>query len=190
MIAVSEGEQRAILSVADALIGRAGRTSLVMALRGSRAKRVLQFEVERTKGYGYFAGMPEADVMARVDALISMRILALERNDGLPLLIYTQEGLELAERYSAEEWLEDVRQQVRVVRDGDALELPFLMSKMPQRNLSTIGKLIDLVEREADATWLPFLRAWSAAETKRIRGRLHPIITSLASGPPSPPAPS
>jgi hypothetical protein len=39
--------------------------------------------------------------------------------------------------------------------------------------------VVALGEREADAGWLPLLRAWCAAETKRLRGRLRPVIERL-----------
>lgn len=187
MLQGSDSDLRAILSVADQLIGRAGRTTLVMALRGSRSKRVLQFESDKAEGYGYFAGVPEEEVMARVDALIARRILGLEYVDGFPLLVYPREGLELAERYAAERWLELVRTQAAAVRQGAVFDLPFVHAKMPNRNLETIGQLIDLLEREADLGWLPFLQAWHAVETKRIRGRLQPIIARLTPAPGSNP---
>ena len=180
---VSDEERRAILSVADVLVGRAGRTSLVMALRGSRAKRVLQYKVENTGGYGYFAGVAEADVLAKVDELIFGGVLRIDRSGDFPLLAYTEKGLEFAERYVAEEWLSDLRRQVESVAAGSSPELPFLMAKMPDRNLATVGKLIEQMEREVDARWLPLLRQWAASETKRIRGRLNPIISSLEKRP-------
>lgn len=183
---LSEEEQRAILSVADALIGRAGRTTLVMALRGSRAQRVLQFGAERTKGHGFYAGVPEPEVLARVDALIARRILTIEYADGFPLLGYTAQGLELAESYVADAWFEIVRSQLDPVRRGDPPALPFLMSAKPTRNHDTVFKVIERVGREADASWLPLLRAWSAVETRRARERLARVIAALQRGPEAP----
>ncbi|WP_158277482.1 RQC domain-containing protein [Opitutus sp. ER46] len=187
---ISDREQRAILSVVDVLVGRAGRTTLVMALRGSRAKRALQFGVEQTTGYGFFAGHPEAEVLARVDDLIATGILALERSsDGFPLLCYTRRGLERAERYVAEEWLAIVRRQVAAVATGARLDLPFVHSAMPQRNLDTVRQLIDLVAQEATDSWRPLLEAWAAADTKRVRGWIQQVIAGLG-GSPRPPSPA
>lgn len=186
-VEISEDDQRAITGVADCLIGRAGRTTLAMALRGSRAQRVRQFQADQARGHGYFAGAPEAEVLARIDALISEGILEIKRRDGYPLIGYTQRGLELAVRFAAEEWLSLLRARVQPVASGAPLELPFIMAVMPNRNNQTVFLLIDFVEREADATWLPLLRAWSAAETRRVRGRLQSVISVLETSVVQPP---
>ncbi len=179
MVTVTDSERRAMLSVVDCLVGRAGRTTLVMALRGSKARRVLQFGAEQARGYGRFAGVPAEDVLARVDALIEERIIALESVDGFPLLTYTAHGLALAERNAAENWLKLVRQHVRAVRAGGQLDLPFVHARMPNRNLRTLKLVIDDIAREANTDWLEFLEAWSAVETKRVRGWLHRIIEQV-----------
>jgi len=174
-----EADLRAVLGVADSLIAKAGRTTLALALRGSRAKRVLQHGVEQARGYGHFAGVSQDDVLARIDALIADDILRLEYRDGFPLLTYSDRGLQLAMRYAAEEWLGALRTQVQTVRAGAALELPPVLVDIQQRNQNTVLLLADLVGNEADSDWLPLLRVWAARETRRVRARLHLIITAL-----------
>lgn len=168
--------------MADALIGRAGRTTLVLALRGSRSQRVLRYMPETIRGYGSFRGVPEAEVLARIDRLIADRILRLEYCDGFPLLDYTSHGLELAQRFAAEDWLETLRARVQPVAAGAPLELPFLLSVMPDRNGDTVLLLVDLVAREADRSWIPLLRAWAAAETRRVRAQLGRLSADLEAG--------
>lgn len=177
--ALADEDRRAILGVCDCLIGRAGRTTLALALRGSRAKRVLQYQADRTCGYGFYAGRPEEAVLARIDALIDDGTLRIEYHDGFPLLGYTNRGLEFAMRYMAEEWLAELRCRVQPIAEGAALKLPFLLSTMPDRNHETVLRLTDLAGREANAAWLPLLRAWRAVETRRVRARLEPIIAKL-----------
>jgi hypothetical protein len=151
----------------------------MMALRGSRAKKVLKFEAEKSRGFGHYAGRPEAEVIAVIDGLISGGVLRLEFHDGFPLLGYTDRGLELAMRFAAEEWLEVLRSRVEPTASGVALELPFLMSVMPQRNQNTVALLASLAGSAADRSWLPLLRAWQAVETRRVRDTLEPIILRL-----------
>ena len=182
---MSDEDRRAILGVCDHLIDAAGRTTLALALRGSRAQRVVRYRVDQARGYGFYAGASEADVLARIDALIAEGILRIEYRDGFPLLGYTNPGLELAKRYAAEEWLGRLRSRVQPVANGSALELPWLMAEMPERNLDTVRLLTDLVAREADIAWLPLLRAWQAAETRRVQGWLAPIIATLETNPPA-----
>ena len=175
----TDEDLRAILDVCDYLIGRAGRTTAVMALRGSRAQRVLQFQVEHSHGYGYYAGVPEAEVLSRIDALIAEKILCLEYREGFPLLVYSRDGLAIAQRYAAENWLGVLRSRIQPIAAGAPLDLPFLMSQMPNRSLDTLHLLTDLVAREANPSWLPLLRAWQAVETRRVRSWLAPILTAL-----------
>ncbi|MFH1497371.1 MAG: RQC domain-containing protein [Verrucomicrobiota bacterium] len=179
-VALSEEDRRAIFAVCDGAVYAAGRTSVMMALRGSRAQKIQRLGLVDNEGHGHFAGMSEDDVLARIDTLIHEGLLRIERTrEGLPLLGYTAAGLEVAKGYTADLWLEEVRGQVGPVAAGRALKLSFLMTNGQQRNNDTVLLLVDRVEREADATWLPMLRAWCAAETKRLRGRLRPVIERL-----------
>ncbi len=115
--------------------------------------------------------------------MIHEKLLRIERNrEGLPLLGYTAKGLEMAKGYVMDRWLEEVRGQVEAVAGGAELKLSFLMAESPQRNQETVEMLVESMAREADATWLPLLRAWRAAETKRLRGRLRPVIERLERG--------
>lgn len=134
----------------------------------------------QARGYGFYAGLPELEVLARIDALIAEGILRLEDHDGFPLLHYTEQGLAGAMRYVAEEWLELLRSQVQpMASDSSPLAFPFLQAAMPQRNPDTVLLVADLVAQEADQSWLPLLRAWRTAETKRVRAALTPIIAAL-----------
>ena len=169
----------AVLSVADHLVGRAGRTTLALALRGSRAARVLRHGVADAPGYGHFAGTPPDAVLAHIDALIAGGVLRLAFHDGVPLLAYTETGLQLAMRHAAAEWLAALQSRVPAVAAGAALELPPALATIQERNQNTVLLLTDLVGRIADAAWLSLLRAWSARETRRVRGRLAPIIAAL-----------
>jgi hypothetical protein len=186
-VVLSEADRRAIFDVCDQAVYRAGRTSVMMALRGSRAQKVERLGLVDAKGHSYFAGMSEEDVLARIDTMIHEGWLRIVRNeDGLPLLGYTEAGLEKAKGYAMEAWLEEVRMQVGAVAGGAELKLSFLMTASPQRNHETVEMLVENVAREADAGWLPLLRAWCAAETKRLRGRLRPVIERLERASPEP----
>lgn len=182
-VALSEADERAIFAVCDVAVYAAGRTSVMMALRGSQAQKIKRLGLVDCEGHGHFAGMSEDDVLARIDTLFHRGWLCFERTrEGLPLLAYTEAGLEVAKGYAADLWLQEVRGQVGPVAAGRELTLSFLMATNPQRNHDTVLLLMDRVEREADATWLPMLRAWCAAETKRLRGRLRPVIERLEGG--------
>lgn len=81
--------------------------------------------------------------------------------------------------YMIDIWLEEIRAQVVTVASGKPLRLSLVMAVNPQRNQDTALQLVDEVERVADASWLPVLRAWGAVETKRVRRRLWGVIERL-----------
>ncbi len=179
-VPLSGDEERAIFAIVDAAIGVAGRTSVMMALRGSRAEKVRRLGVEDRPGHGFFQGRPEEKVLAKIDTCFHRGWLRFARTrEGLPLIAYTDEGLEKAKAFTIEAWLEELRGQKQTVAKGDGFKVSFLMSESPNRNHDTVFILIDRLERESDASWLPVLRAWSAVETKRVRGRLQQVIDRL-----------
>jgi hypothetical protein len=93
-------EERAIFAVFDAAIALAGRTSVMMALRGSRAEKVRRLGMVDRPGHGFYAGRSEEEVMAKIDTCFHRRWVCFERTrEGLPLIVYTEEGLEKAKGF-------------------------------------------------------------------------------------------
>lgn len=182
-VGLSVEEQQAIFSVLDAAVYSAGRTSVMMALRGSKAEKIRRLGLMDLPGHGFYAGWSEADVLAKIDTCFHRGWLRFERTrEGLPLIGYTDEGLEKAKGFAADLWLKEVCGQAGAVAGGAALQLSFLMSVKPERNLDTVLILVERVAALADASWLPLLRAWREAETNRIRGYLGAVIERLEGG--------
>jgi hypothetical protein len=73
-------------------------------------------------------------------------------------------------------WLKELRAQVGPVAAGKALKLSFSIAESAQRNHDTVFLLIERFAGEANAAWLPLLRAWAEVETKRVRARLREVI--------------
>lgn len=177
---MSDDERRLMLEVADELVYEAGRTTLALALRGSRNRKLDRYKVADLPGYGMYRGMPEEEVLARIDQLVHEGILWIRRSDdGFPLLAYTNRGLELAETFTVERWLALLREHVE---DDEPFEPPFAYHLMPNRNPKTFSRLLDAVETTANAAWLPLLTEWSATEVKKVRARLAPLIKRLGEG--------
>jgi hypothetical protein len=63
--------------------------------------------------FGCYRGMPEADVLARVDQLIHEELLRIEPSpDGFPLLGFTPRGLERVEGWTVENGLKQLREHL------------------------------------------------------------------------------
>lgn len=179
-VVLTDVERRLILETADAMVDEAGRSTLVLVLRGSRNKKLEKFQAETLPGFGHYRGVPEADVLARVDQLIHEELLRIELSrDGFPLLGFTPRGLELAEGWAAERWLKQLREHVA---DPEPFHPPFAFDRLPERNQKTLHRLLDALELEADPSWLPLLKNWCGSEVKKLRARLSPLIERLEGG--------
>lgn len=176
---LSDADRRALFGVADvAVVASAGRTTMAMVLRGSRAEKVRRLGFEGCRGHGHFAGMNGDEVLARIDTVIQEGALAIEWNrEGMPLLRYTEAGLEEAVGYAADEWLEELRAVVGRGAEGVG-GLSFLKD-VGSRNTRTALVLAERTAEAATPEWLPLLRAWREREVKRVRAVLAPVIERL-----------
>lgn len=174
---LSEFELRLILETADAMVYEAGRSTLVLALRGSKNKKLEKFKNEYLPGFGYYRELSEEEVLARVDQLIHRDLLKIDTTrEGFPLLGLTPQGLELTEGWAAERWLAELREHF----DDTTPYLPsFSHNRMPNRNLRTLMRMLDTLESEHNPACIPFLTHWREHETARIRGRLDLILKKL-----------
>jgi hypothetical protein len=77
---------RTIFRGSDDLTMRRGRHLLTKILKGSRAKDVLSRSLDQSPAYGFYKGLSDEEVLARVDWVIRQGYLAIEYDDRLPLL--------------------------------------------------------------------------------------------------------
>jgi len=168
-------ELRAILRAADPLIRRGGRTLLCKVLRGSREKKVLELGLDRIPVHGYYRGVPEDEVLARIDWAIAHGYLDIEYDYRLPLLVFTPEGWEIERETYARE----------LVAGFDALLAagpPYDMTYLKDRNRGLILRVLDLVEARGDARHVPLLEAWAEIDYRKVRERIHRILRRLRRG--------
>ena len=85
-------EIKTILRGADDLIAHGGRSLLAKILKGSYSKDVLNLQLNLSPVYGFYQGLSEDDVLARIDWVILNGYLWLEYDYRLPLLEYTEAG--------------------------------------------------------------------------------------------------
>ena len=165
-------ELRAILRAADPLIMRGGRTLLCKVLRGSRDRKVLELGLDRIPVHGYYRGIPEDDVLARIDWAIVNGYLDIAYDYRLPLLVFTDEG-----------WAIERETYARELVDGfDALLAagpPFDMTYLKDRDRGLILRVLDLVEERGDPRHLPLLEAWAEVDHRKVRERIHRILGKL-----------
>jgi len=172
-------EVRAILRGADPLIMRGGRTLLCKVLKGSREKKVLELGLDRIPVHGCFRGMPDDEVLARIDWVIARGYLDIEYDYRLPLLVYTPAGWEIEKETYARE----------LVAGFDALLAagpPYDMAYLKDRNRGLIMRVLELLEESGDARYIPLLEAWAEVDYRKVRERIRRVVGRLRSGRPGP----
>ena len=166
----------AILRAADPLIAVGGRSLLTKILKGSRTKDVLDHGLDQNPAYGFYHGMAEQDVLARIDWMILHRYLRIEYAGRLPVLVYTPQGWEIERENFADE----------IVRGFDAMLAggpgPYAMEYLKDRNRPMILLVLDKVEASGDPKYLPLLDDWARVDYQKIQQRIRQVKSHLAGG--------
>ncbi|WP_462413645.1 RQC-minor-1 family DNA-binding protein [Neobacillus sp. Marseille-QA0830] len=167
-----ESEMKIILRGADDLIMSGGRAMLVKILAGSKDKKLLQLQLDRSPVYGAFRGIPQNEILAKVDWIILHDYLDIENDDRLPLLVFTEKGWELErETYAAE--LMD-----KLMDASDKAEYSFVET-LKDRNRGMIMLLLDKIAQSGNQEFIPILRAWQLIEYQKVRRKIQEVMDRL-----------
>ena len=147
-------EIKVILRGADEMIAQGGRSLLVKVLKGSKAKEVLDLELNHCPVYGYYRDFSEEDILARIDWVIINGYLRIEYDYRLPLLTYTAAGWEIEKETISDELLEGFDQ---LLSNG---RRPYDLSYLKDRNRELIWRLLDKIEKRGDPKYIPVLEDW------------------------------
>jgi hypothetical protein len=167
----------AILRAADELIAAGGRSLLTKILKGSHSKDVLSHGLDKNPAHGFYRGMPEEDVLARIDWMILHHYLRIDYQGRLPMLVFTPLGWEIErENYACE-----------IVRGFDDMlassQGPFAMEYLKDRNRPMIMLVLDKVQASGDPKYLPLLDDWARVDFKKVQQRIHEVKSHLAPRP-------
>jgi len=167
-------EIKAILRGADELIAHGGRSLLTKVLKGSRSKEVLNLQLSQSPVYGYYRGLSEEDVLARIDWVILNGYLRLEYDHRLPLLVYTEAGWEIEKETYADELLEGFD---RLLETG---QRPYDMIFWKDKNRDLIWYLLDKIQTLGDPKYIPVLEDWEMVDYKKVKERIKQVISRLS----------
>lgn len=168
----------AILRAADPIIAVGGRSLLTKILRGSRSSDVLGHGLDQDNpAYGFYRGMPEDDVLARIDWMILQRYLRIIYEGRLPVLAYTPHGWGIERENYANE----------IVRGFDDLLAGgpgrYAMEFLKDRDRTMIMMVLDKVQASGDAKYLPLLDDWARIDYQKIKQRISEVKTRLSGTP-------
>lgn len=170
---LQQKEIAAILRGADDLIMRGGRTLLAKILKGSREKKLLELELDKSPVYGFYRQLSTDEILARIDWVILEGYLALEYDYRLPLFVYTREGWEIEMDTYSDELLQGFD---RLLESGAGI---FDMEYLKDRDREMILMLLDEVESSGNQDYIPILEAWKEIDYKKVRKRIQQVITHL-----------
>jgi hypothetical protein len=163
----------AILRAADSLIAVGGRSLLTKILKGSRSADVVKHGLDQNPAHGYYRGMSEPDVLARIDWMILHRYLRIEYNGQLPVIVFTPAGWVIEREAMANE----------IVAGFDKLlegeERPYAMDYLKDRNRGMILLVLDKVQESGDPKYVPVLEDWERIDYKKVRERIQEVIAHL-----------
>jgi hypothetical protein len=165
-------EIQAILRGADDLIMRGGRNLLMKVLKGSRAKDVLSKSLDQNPVHGFYKYLPNDEILKRIDWAILNGYLAIEYDNRLPLLVFTDRGWTIAREVYADELL-------RKMDEALAGSASFDVNPLKDRNREMIWRLLDKIEASGDAKYIPLLEEWEQIDYKKVRQRIHGVIQQL-----------
>jgi hypothetical protein len=169
---IPDSELRAILRGADDIIGKGGRNLLTNTLRGSTSKPVLEVGLDESPVYGHFRHLSRDDTLARIDWVILNGYLHIEYGAHLPVLVFSDNGWEIAREIRANELLEGI---LVTVGDGP----PYRMEHLKNRDRGLILLLLDKIEATGEAKVIPALQVWKKMDYKKVQLRINQVIRRL-----------
>jgi hypothetical protein len=170
---LSESEIALILRGADELIGSGGRTLLAKILKGSKEKRLLELELDKSPAYGALREISLDQVMARIDWLIINRYLRIEYDYRLPVLVYTPLGWEIEKETFAAEKLAMLDRQLEEEDTDKTYEW------LNDMNPKVIHRILDVIADSGDGKYIHALEQWRGSASQKVRRRIHGILKDL-----------
>ncbi|MEW5759366.1 MAG: RQC-minor-1 family DNA-binding protein [Candidatus Thermoplasmatota archaeon] len=173
IIELPTSEIKAILRGADDLIMKGGRNLLAKILKGSKEKKILELQLDKSPVYGFFKELTIEDILAKIDWLIENYYLEIEYDYRLPLLAFTKKGWEIEKDTYAYELLEKLRGML------DCEDYKFVI-ELKDRNRGMILLLLNKIQATGDKRFIPLLKAWAEIDYKKVRKAIRDVITVLS----------
>jgi len=168
-------EIKAVLRGADDLIATGGRSLLAKILKGSKDKKLLQYDLDKSPVYGFYKELRIEDIKAKIDWLIKKGYLKIEYNGRLPVIVYTEIGWEIERDTYSDELLEKLRSLIPG-RDYS------FVNELKDRNRGLILLLLDKIKESGAKKFIPLLKAWQKIDYRKVREEISKVINYLEQG--------
>jgi hypothetical protein len=170
---LTESELLRILRAADDIVGQGGRTLLSKILKGSRERKLLSLGLDRNPSYGCWRGVPQEEVMIRIDRAIATDYLMIEYSGKLPMVVFTGEGWSLERAQMVQELL---REWDEWIEDG---VMPPSMEYLKDRNRGMITLFLETIRQTGDPKYIPLLERWELVDYRKVRAMIRDVVNAL-----------
>ena len=162
-----------ILRGADELISTGGRSMLAKMLKGSKDKKIFEYKLNECPAYGYYQDMKLDDISKCIDWMIKKDYLRIEYDYRLPLLVFSEKGWQIEKETFAQELYQ------RMCLDVEEKKARVLF-EMKEVNRQVVMRVLDKIEKDGTAEFLPYLEAWKMMEVKKVAARIIEVENKIA----------
>jgi len=166
-------EIKCILRGADEIIMRGGRSLLAKILKGSKDKKIIELNLNRSPGYGRFKNLTIKEITSKIDWLILNGYLAVKYDYRLPLLVYMDKGWAIEMDTYSDELLEGFNRLLESGADN------YSMTYLKDHNRQMIFLLLDKVKETKNSKYIPILEAWEKIDYKKVQKKIRYVIQEL-----------
>lgn len=177
--ALPDDEIKIILRGADDLIMKAGRTMLVKLLKGSKEKKILEFQLDKCPVYRALSDFSTEEITQKIDWMIEHDYLSLEYSGKLPFLVFTPSGWEIEKETYAEE-LYFQFEQLCSSNSENTKDYNSFIEILRTRNRQVILLLLDKIANRGTKNFLPLLNQWAYSEVKKVAKRIHSVENTIS----------
>lgn len=171
---LSEDEIVAILRAADELINTGGRSMLAKVLKGSKDKKVLEYNLNKCPVYGFYSQLTIAEITNRIDFMIIKGYLRIEYNRTLPMLVFSDKGWEIEKQTYTQEWFDRLTDMIR----NKEVDLQ-IFQELLKVNRQVVFDVLELIRSTKNMEYCPVLLLWKQVEVRKVRERIQNVISSL-----------
>ena len=164
---------RMILRGADELISTGGRSMLAKILKGSKDKKIFEYKLNECPAYGYYQDMKLDDISKCIDWMIKEDYLRIEYDYRLPLLVFSEKGLQIEKETFAQELYQ------RMCLDVEEKKARVIF-EMKEVNRQVVMCVLDKIEKDGTKEFLPYLEAWKMLEVKKVAARIAEVENKIS----------
>ena len=165
-------EIKAILRAADELIATGGRSMLTKILKGSKDKKLLEYELDKCPSYGFYNHLSPPEITKRVDWMIKNGYLEITYSGRLPVIVFSREGWDIEK----ETYTEELLQKLMNLLPGKDYSF---VAGLKDRNRGMILLLIEKIKNTNNPEFIPLLKAWQMIDYKKVQTELQKAIDML-----------